>query len=131
MRFLVLLFLPMFCNAQKKGDTKIVVQVIDTANLLTRMATHFYERGYLIEVKDESAGYIETEKRSLTNFQEVYKLSAFIQDKSIIFSCLVCTTQTATNCNEAKYDAKKGTVNAQAWAAMKEIAKEFGELRYE
>src|SRR5690349_4529379 len=83
---LLLFFLPLFSTAQQKGNTKIIVSVADTANLLTRMATHFYEKGYLIELKDDAAALIETERRLLPNLNVTYKITAVIKNNSIVFS---------------------------------------------
>ncbi len=127
MRFLLLLFLlPFFSAAQQKGNTKIIVNVADTSNLLTRMATHFYEKGYLIELKDDAAALIETERKLLPKLNVSYKITALIKENAIVFSSFANLPSFDTYFDPVKYGGPKNSTSMQVWSAMQEIAKEFG-----
>lgn len=127
MRIFLLLFLfPFLSSAQQKGNTKIIVSITDTSNMLTRLTTHFYERGYLIELEDKTAALVETEKKQLTKLKVYYKITAMIKDNSIVFSCVANLPSPDNDFNPVKYGGSKNALNMQVWTAMEEIAREFG-----
>ena len=70
----LILFFPVVCLSQSKGDSKVLVSVTDTSNLFNRVVKSLYEQGYSIEEKDQQAGFIETKYRELKQFGGKYKM---------------------------------------------------------
>ncbi len=59
----VLILLPCAGFCQSKNDTKIIVVVDDTINVLNRIASILYDKGYSMEEKDESVGFLMTKEK--------------------------------------------------------------------
>src|SRR5688500_2388804 len=87
MRYLILLFLlPVFSQAQHKGDSKIVVTTQGTT--INDVAAVFYDAGYSMEEKDESVGFLMTKPKEIDKFSVQYKIKASVKDNKITLSAV-------------------------------------------
>lgn len=120
--------------SQKKGDTKIIVEVIDTTNLFNKVAMAFYEKGFSLEQKDDQLKFIATDEKNLPKDRAMQmKLRAFIKDNTLIISGLIAINmdiivQTKTKqWDVAEYRGMKGSAYMVTWEEMESIAKLFGD----
>jgi len=135
--YLLLLLISFNASAQTKGDKKIIVSVSDTANLFSRLALSFLEKGYTLENKDQQLGFLSTKEKSLEKLGASTRMKALIKENSIIFSGDV-----ASDVEMKIWDIKmertflpleyrnNKSAFGYGWKRMEEIAKEFGTLSY-
>jgi hypothetical protein len=125
--FLALL-LPALSHAQQRGDTKIIVNVKDTANLLNRISLALYERGYDIHTKDTAVGFISTEPKAMS-------LSWLVKGRFLIKgNTIVITGEVGVNSNADRrisfepmeYRGLSISLNKGAWEELEEIGRQFG-----
>jgi hypothetical protein len=122
---LVILFLiPTLCFAQQKNDTKVIVSVSDTANLFNRLAAAFYKRGYTLETKDESVGFINTKEQEMKNYSPFQTIRAFISGNTITLTSKIRMGNLATF--DVTFNNRKKNAFVAAWEEMEDLAKQFG-----
>jgi hypothetical protein len=100
--------------------------VRDSANnLLDKIASILYDKGYTIENKDEKVKFISTKERQGQKWSTYYKVRARINDTAIIF-----TGQIALNKNgdywDVDYRGSKVSALREAWNELDALARKFG-----
>jgi hypothetical protein len=128
-QILLCLFLicALYSLGQQKNDSKVIVTVTDTANLFNRLAMAFYEKGYTMETKDESAGFINTKEKEMDKYSPYQTIRAFIRGNTIMLSSKIRMGSLGTfDIEYNKAMDKYKTAYSAAWNEMKDIAKQFG-----
>jgi len=134
--FLLLILSPLFSFGQAKKDSKIVVTVLDTANLFNRTVLYLYEQGYALEAKDEALKYISTKDKPLGKQSASIKVNVLVKDSILTISGAIAddvqltiggitTTRTFM---PIEYRGLKRSAMMLAWEELEKIAKSFGTL---
>lgn len=114
--------------SQQKKDTKVIVAVSDTTNIFNRLTKAFYEKGYTLETKDETAGFINTKEKEMDKYTPFQTIRAFVSGNTITFTSKIRMGNLGTFDIEF-YNRRKNAYVA-AWEEMESIAKQFGTLTY-
>jgi hypothetical protein len=130
-----LIFISTCCFGQSKKDTRIMVSVSDSINLLNRIAGTLYENGYSIAQRDDKGGFIATDEKVLkAGFPANIKLRVLIKDSIIVFTgdykLNMSFVGQPPSYDPISYWGNKGTVAKLAWEEMDKIAKHFGVVKY-
>jgi hypothetical protein len=109
-----------------KKANKIIVLVRDSANnLLDRIASTLYDKGYTIENKDEKVKFISTKERQGEKWSTYYKVRARINDTAIVFTGQIALTK-EDNYFDIDYRGSKVSALREAWNELDVIARKFG-----
>lgn len=126
--FTALFFIPVLCFGQHKKDSKIIVAVSDTANLITKISTVLYDNDYVIEKRDEQ--FILTQGKPLDKWPGSLKIKCLIKNNTIILSGLCNVPLIDKSDFAVEYKGVKGSVMMTAWAEIDKIAKLLGTVTY-
>lgn len=138
MKFIIIIglfLIPALSFSQSKNDSKVIVAVTDTTNLLNRIAAVLYDKGYTMEEKDASVGFLLTKEKFERKVVGSRKIKALIKGNIVEFSGL-CRVELSANEREkgrfepVLYRGMKGSLYMVAWSEMDEIAKQFGAVTY-
>lgn len=143
---LLLLFLPLFAAAQidpipPKKAKKIFVSNSDSPTVaIKKIAVKLFERGYTIESKDETLGYISTNEKSHEKFATSMKARAVVKDSVIIVTGVMSLeleftlggVKSVRSFNDIYYGGSKRSPLRSSWNELESIAKEIGTIiKYE
>lgn len=121
--------------SQQKNDSKIIVIVADTSNLINRITLSLYDKGYTMEEKDNTVGFLLTKEKFERKVVGSRKIKALIKGNTIEFTGL-CRIELSTfdkdnnRFEPVLYKGMKGSLYMVAWHEMEEIAKQFGPVTY-
>jgi DNA polymerase II large subunit len=110
---------------QQKKDTKVSVVASDTSNLFNRVALAFYQKGYTLETKDETVGFMHTKEKEMEKYTPYQTISTFVVNGVITMTSKIRMGNLGTFDVEF-YNRKKQAFTA-AWEEMESIAKQFGD----
>lgn len=120
-----------------KKASKIIVLVKDTANtLLDRIAGVLYDKGFIIENKDEKVKFISTKDLPSKKWSTIYKIKARINDTAIVFTGQIAfnkdtdifgTKESSKTYWDVDYSGSKVSSMREAWKEMDAIARTFGD----
>lgn len=118
------------CYSQSKGDSKIIVAVGDTSNLVNRVVKSLYERGYSIETKD--MGFIVTNDRDLKKYPFKIKVSISLNGSMTITGKIkpAYKTEFENRYFDVEFKGEKNNPFKEAFAEIVEIGKLFGSVSY-
>lgn len=143
--YMKMIMIMIFCllggsiNAQvpPKKANKIIVLAKDSANiLLDRIAGVLYDKGFVIENKDEKVKFISTKDLASKKWVTIYKIKARINDTAIIFTGQIAFNkdtdflgikETTKTYWDIDYSGSKNSSMREAWNIMDAIAKQFGD----
>lgn len=133
---LIVLAITQIGYSQSKGDSKILVQVADTSNLLNRLVMYLYEHGYTVAQKDPALGFVATDEKGLGAVS--LKVNALVKDSTIVFTSMWASNisldlggvKSERNFSPVKYGGMKGSDYRLTWDETAKIAKAFGEVTY-
>jgi hypothetical protein len=129
-----LLILPLLMFGQNKKDTKIIVPA-DTVNILNKLVSEFYDKGFSIERRDDQVKFVETTEKNIGHYCSL-KLRAQVKDSVIVFTGLIAVNYnlfgppSARTFDPLYYGGMKGSDMRKSWELMEEVAKKFGRLTY-
>jgi hypothetical protein len=110
-----------------KKANKIIVIVRDSAyNLLDKIASTLYDKGYTIENKDEKVKFISTKERQGEKWSTYYKVRARINDTAIIFTGQIALNKEG-NYFDIDYRGSKVSALREAWNELEAIARTFSD----
>jgi hypothetical protein len=132
--FLLCLFLIPVLSFAQKHDTKIIVAVTDTSNIIKRVADVLNERGYTIDQQSEK--FVSTKEKGLqkASAPTEIKLRAFFKEGTLTF-----TGEFKVNLNlfgeppsfsQIENRGAKNSLFKISWTEMEDIAKQFGSVSY-
>lgn len=126
----ICLLLSIGCYSQSKGDSKIIVNVTDTANLFTRVVKSLYERGYTMEAKE--MGFIVTNDKDLKKYPFKIKVSISVNGSMTITGKIkpAYKTEFENSYFDVSFKGEKNNPFKEAFAEMAEIGKLFGSISY-
>jgi hypothetical protein len=125
-----LFLIPALSFAQTRKDTKIIVVPSDTSNLVNRIALALIEKGYSIEQKDPSIGFIASGEKTMKTVAASTKVRALVKDSTIVFTGLFAfdiKMGTERTFDPVEYRTDKNNLYRKAWDEIYLIAKEFGD----
>ncbi|MFL5740447.1 MAG: hypothetical protein ACJ75B_09540 [Flavisolibacter sp.] len=130
--------MPVFGFSQQKKDTKIIVSSSDTVNLVNRIAIAFIEKGYSIDQKDPTIGFVATGEKPMKNYAASTKIRAIVKVDTITFTSFlaldvevnIAGVKMARTFDPVFHATAKGNLNRKAWDEMEEIATQFGSVTY-
>lgn len=129
---LALIIFPALAFAQDKNDTKIIVAVKDTTNLINRLSVVLYERGYDLHTKDGAAGFISTEEKEFKYW--VIKGRFLVKGKTLVITgeVAIWDLNATRRLDFDPMEYRSGILNTHkpAWEELEEIGRQFGTLSY-
>jgi hypothetical protein len=123
--FIFSLLIPTLSFAQQKKDTKIIVTVQDTTNILNRIALALYEKGYTLDQKDEAVKFIATKEKAIAVWKMPIKVRALVKNNTIVLSGDYIPP-TDNKWNEVNFRGHKKSMDMQAWDELRGIAESIG-----
>lgn len=140
-KFMILaLLIPALSYAQQKKDSKIIVKVSDTTSLYNNIIRQLYQRGYIVEQKDEQNGFIATKEKTLPNDATTSVIIKAIVDSGNITLTGEVADNVTMSIGGAKlqrrftpiyYGGMKGSSLRNSWNELNAIASQFGrEITY-
>lgn len=136
----VLLLLPgikLTAQVPPKKANKIIVITKDSANtLLDRISTELFDKGYIIETKDEKSKFIITKERPSKKWGTMSRIRTRINDTSIVFTSQIAlnsdrdifgTKEASKTFYDVDYSGSKKSAMREAWNELGEIARKFGD----
>lgn len=133
--FCLFLICTFAASSQEKKDTKIIVSLEDTTDVLNKITKRLYQQDYVVDKKDTENGYISTKEKALKKDASTSVFLKFFVDGNR----LIISGEVASNVTLSLGGAKaertfvpigfygmKGSSMKNAWNEMESIAKQFG-----
>ena len=120
-----------------KKSSKIIVLVRDTTNTaMDRITVALFDRGYIIESKDEKLKILSTKEKSSKKYATLIKIRASVNDTAIVFTGVIAlgfdielfgARDLQPNYSAVYYGGAKKSPLRDAWNELDAIARTFGD----
>ena len=132
-KILFLILIPTFSFAQKKGDTKIILDTVS----FDKVTFTLFENGYSIDTKDEKLKFLSTKTKDMGSIG--VRIRIMQKDSLMILSGEVVdrASMIVLNSSEPIYSGiqfggMKGSTRRDSWNEIIKVAKAIGAIiRYE
>lgn len=124
-------------NEPPKKATKIIVAFNDSANMaLDRLTKTLFDKGYVIESKDDKLKLLSTKERSSKKYATLIKIRASVNDTAIVFTGVIAlgfdielfgARDLQPTYSEISYYGAKKSPLRDAWNELDAIARTFGD----
>jgi hypothetical protein len=117
-----------------KKASKIIVNLMDTSNILDKIALELFDRRFTIDSRDNNLKYLVTKERTNSNGMMLTKIRAIIKDSSLILTSemafandiTIMGVTTRQTFDPVTYSGMKKSYMMQAWNELDSIARKFG-----
>jgi hypothetical protein len=133
LRILLLLLLPAITFAQKKGDSKIIIDAVS----IDKISLILFENGYTIDGKDEKNKFLSTKTKDIgsigVRIRIMQKESAMIISGEVVDRALMIMLNSREPIyTPIKFGGMKGSTVRDSWNEIAKVAKLLGHvIRYE
>ncbi len=86
MKYIILFLLPSVALSQQKKDTKILVAIADTTNILNKISAVLFENGYTIEEKNDQLKHFVTKRKTLKQSSTDLVLRILVKDSIVVMT---------------------------------------------
>ena len=132
-KILLLILLPVSSFAQKKGDTKIILNNTD----FDKVTLALFENGYTIDNKDEKLKFISTKTKDLgsigVRIRAIQKDSTITLSGEVVDRALMIVIRSSEPIyTPIQFGGMKGSTRRDSWNELAKLAKSAGSvIRYE
>jgi hypothetical protein len=123
-----LFLIPTLCFCQQKKDSKVIVSVSDTSNLFNRITLALYEKGYTLDTKDESVGFIKTKEKEMEDYFAYQSMTVFIKQGVITLTSKIRLGGVGTF--DVEYMGERKNAFTASWNEVVSFGKQFGTVSF-